>query len=149
MTKTCVMRAVAPGVVGLLVACGGNPPHASGCPTVAAVAASAPAPGAALALALDDPARTDPDKYKVVLENDRVRVLRYHDKPGDKTTAHHHPDSVLYALSTFRRRLTFPDGKTKELALTAGDVMWLPAQGHVGENIGTTDTEVLLVEPRR
>jgi hypothetical protein len=130
----------------MLVACGGAPPRESQCAAAAAPAA-APAPGAALAT--DDPAKTDPDKYKVVLENDRVRVLRYHDKPGDKTTAHHHPDSVLYALSTFRRRLTFPDGKTKELSLTAGDVMWLPAQGHIGENIGTTDTEVLLVEPRR
>jgi hypothetical protein len=25
---------------------------------------------------------TDPDKYKVVLENERVRVLKYTDKPG-------------------------------------------------------------------
>lgn len=141
ITKTSRMRAFVPAVVWMLTACGGSPPRESQC--------AAAAPARAAALASDDPAKTDPDKYKVVLENDRVRVLRYHDKPGDKTTAHHHPDSVLYALSTFRRRLTFPDGKTKEIALTAGDVMWLPAQGHIGENIGTTETEVLLVEPRR
>lgn len=131
----------------ILVGCGGTRPRESQCATATPAPAVAPAP--ALATANDDPAKTDPDKYKVILENDRVRVLRYHDKPGDKTTAHHHPDSVLYALSTFRRRLTLPDGRTKELALTTGDVMWLPAQGHIGENIGTTDTEVLLVEPRR
>ena len=97
----------------------------------------------------DDPAKTDPDKYKVVLENDRVRVLRYHDAPGAKTHPHRHPDSVLTALSSFRRRLTFPDGTTKEVELKAGDVMWVPAQGHVGENIGNTDTEVMLVEIKR
>ena len=93
-----------------------------------------------------DPVKTDSDKYKVVQENERVRVLRYHDRPGDKTTMHVHPDLVLYAISPFRRRLTFPDGKTKELEFKAGDVVLLPAQKHVGENIGSTDTEVLIVE---
>jgi beta-alanine degradation protein BauB len=117
----------------------------SGAPTVGASSAPAqPVKGDTA-----DPATTDPDKYKVVLDNERVRVLRYHDKPGDKTNVHHHPDSVLYALSTFRRRLTFPDHRTKELELKTGDVMWVPAQTHVGENIGTTETEVLLVEVKR
>jgi len=36
-----------------------------------------------------DPVTTDPDKYKVIFENDRVRVLDYGDKPGDKTKLHH------------------------------------------------------------
>ena len=93
-----------------------------------------------------DPIVSDPDKYKAVMENERVRVLRYHDEPGAKTHQHRHPASVLYALSTFRRRLAFPDGTTKERDFKPGDVMWLPPQTHVGENIGTTTTEVLLVE---
>ena len=29
-----------------------------------------------------DPTETDPDKYKVVFENERVRVLQYRDTPG-------------------------------------------------------------------
>ena len=29
-----------------------------------------------------DPVKTD--KYRVVLDNDRVRVIEYHDKPGEK-----------------------------------------------------------------
>ncbi|CAN5184825.1 hypothetical protein BH11MYX1_BH11MYX1_05280 [soil metagenome] len=99
-----------------------------------------------VAMARPDPTVTDPDNYKVILENDRVRVLRYHDVPGTKTHLHHHPASVLYALSTFGRKLTFGDGKTQERVLHDGDVMWLPAQDHMGENIGTTPTEVLLVE---
>ena len=97
-------------------------------------------------VALPDPTRTDPENYKVILENERVRVLRYHDVPGTKTHLHHHPASVLYALSTFDRRLTFGDGKTQERVLHDGDVVWLPAQDHMGANIGTTPTEVLLVE---
>ena len=39
-----------------------------------------------------EPDRDDPDEYKVVFENDRVRVLEYRDKPGDRTSPHHHPD---------------------------------------------------------
>jgi quercetin dioxygenase-like cupin family protein len=103
------------------------------------VAASADTSGA-------DPTVTDPDKYQAVMENERVRVLRYHDLPGAKTRQHRHPDAVLYALSGFRRRLTFPDGTTREREFKVGDVMWIPAQTHVGENIGDTDTEVLMIE---
>lgn len=106
-------------------------------------------PATSAAISADDPTKTDPDKYRVVLENDRVRVLRYHDTPGTKTQEHHHPDSLLYALSAFKRRLAFPDGTTRERLFAPGDVMWVPAQSHIGENTGTTDTEVLLVEPKR
>ncbi|MEA2364964.1 MAG: hypothetical protein QOI32_476, partial [Thermoleophilaceae bacterium] len=52
-----------------------------------------------------DPTETDPDKYKLVFENDRVRVLEYRDAPGERTSPHHHPDSVMYTLSSFKRRL--------------------------------------------
>ncbi len=47
-----------------------------------------------------DPVCTDPDKYQVIFENDRVRVLEYRDLPGGKTLPHQHPDSVMYTLSS-------------------------------------------------
>lgn len=93
-----------------------------------------------------DSLKTDPDKYSLVQENDRVRVLRYHDHPGDKTSLHQHPDFVLYAIAPFKRRLHFPDGKTQDREFKAGEVVLMSAQRHIGENIGTTDTEVLIVE---
>lgn len=99
--------------------------------------------GAVLA---QDPVKTDPDKYFLRFENDRVRVLDYRDKPGDKTNMHHHPDFVLYAIAPFKRRLTFPDGKTLERELKAGDVIYMPAQDHIGENIGDTETHVVIFE---
>lgn len=94
----------------------------------------------------DDPTCTDPDKYKVVLDNARVRVLEYLDHPGDQTTPHVHPDSVMYTLSGFRRRLYGPDGATRDVELPAGMTGWLPAQRHAGHNIGDTDTHVIFVE---
>jgi hypothetical protein len=93
-----------------------------------------------------DPARTNADHYTVVFENDRVRVLEYHDRPGDRTTPHEHPDSVMYTLSTFRRRLYAADETSRDVELEAGTTGWLPAQRHAGHNIGETETHVLFVE---
>ena len=93
-----------------------------------------------------DALATDSDKYSVVLENERVRVLRYHDRPGDRTAQHAHPDYVLYAESSFKRRLTFPDGRKVDLDVKAGSVSWLKGHTHIGENIGDTNTDVIIVE---
>ena len=93
-----------------------------------------------------DPVVTDGDKYKTILENENVRVLEYTDKPGEKTNKHHHPDFVLYALDSFKRRLTLGDGKQIEREFKKGEVMWMKEQIHIGENIGTTKTHVLIVE---
>jgi quercetin dioxygenase-like cupin family protein len=112
--------------IGLLLAVGTVPPQAS--------------PKA------DDPLKTDPGKYSLVLENERVRVLRYHDRPGEKTSMHGHPDLVLHALTPFKRRLTLAGGKTWEREFKAGEVFWVPAQSHIGENIGDTETNVVIVE---
>jgi rhodanese-related sulfurtransferase len=95
---------------------------------------------------------TDPDKYKVIFENDRVRVIDYRDKPGEKTKLHHHPDAVLYMLSSFKRKLTLENGKSVVVDIKGGEAVWNDEQSHIGENIGSTDTHVLFVElkePRR
>jgi hypothetical protein len=93
-----------------------------------------------------DPTGTDPDKYKVIFENERVRVLEYRDEPGQLTSPHQHPDSVMYTLSSFERRLIAEGGETREVSLAAGEVRWLDAQIHSGENIGQTPSRVLFVE---
>ena len=92
-----------------------------------------------------DPVQTNPNHYAVVFENDRVRVLEYTDQPGDGTTPHAHPDSVMHTLSSFRRRLHSGDGH-RDVEMPAGVTGWLAAQQHAGENIGDTPTHVLFVE---
>ncbi|MFT3926994.1 MAG: hypothetical protein QM778_30895 [Myxococcales bacterium] len=96
-----------------------------------------------------DPTITDSDKYSVIFENERVRVLRYHDEPGAETHRHHHPDMLMIPESEFRRRISLADGRAREIAGAPGGVMWVPAQEHVGANIGTTETDVILVELKR
>lgn len=92
-----------------------------------------------------DPVVTDPDLYSVVFENDRVRVLEYRDTPGTRTCEHSHPDMVIIPLATFRRRLTVGGG-TVEVEKARHDAGWVPAQAHIGENIGDTATHALFVE---
>jgi beta-alanine degradation protein BauB len=94
---------------------------------------------------LADPTSTDPDKYSVVFENDQVRVLEYRDEPGAKTQPHDHPNSVMISLSRFDRRLSIEE-ETREVTIDAGDIRWLDAQTHSGENIGSTETHVVFVE---
>lgn len=100
----------------------------------------------AAAAQAQDATQTDGDKYHVLLENACVRVLEYQDQPGQHTHQHSHPAFVLYALSPFRRTLTLPDGKVLTRQFNGGEVMWSPAQTHIGENVGTTPTHVLIVE---
>jgi beta-alanine degradation protein BauB len=92
-----------------------------------------------------DPVATNPGLYTVIYENERVRVLEYLDKPGDRTEPHAHPDSVMYTLSSFRRRL-YADGGARDVDIPAETVAWLPAQQHAGHNIGDTPTRVIFVE---
>jgi len=92
-----------------------------------------------------DPVETNPDQYRVIFENDRVRVLEYRDTPGTRTQPHGHPDSVMYTLSTFRRRL-HAGGEQRDVELAAGEVRWVGAQEHAGENIGDTESHAIFVE---
>jgi hypothetical protein len=92
-----------------------------------------------------DPVTTNPDHYRTVFENERVRVLAYRDTPGDRTNVHGHPDSVMVAISSFRRQLVAGD-RTVDVELEAGATRWLAAQEHIGENIGDTETHVIFVE---
>lgn len=92
-----------------------------------------------------DPVVKNPGHYTVMFENDQVRVLKYSDQPGDRTTPHDHPDSVMCTLTAFRRRLVSGD-VTRDVELAAGAVVWLPARQHCGENIGDAPTHVIFVE---
>jgi hypothetical protein len=53
---------------------------------------------------------------------------------------------VLYAVSSFKRRLTLPGGKTMIREFKGGEIMWSGAQTHIGENVGETPTHVIMIE---
>ena len=94
----------------------------------------------------EDVVKIAPNLYKVLLENDRVRVLDSLYKPGDKPAMHSHPDIVGYLLSDGKAKFTLPDGQNMEIETKAGEAMFMEAQSHSVENVGTTDVHVVLIE---
>lgn len=101
---------------------------------------------ASVGASAQDAVQTDGDKYKVVLENAQVRVLEYRDLPGNMTHLHKHPEFVVVAMTPFRRQLHLPDGRTLTRDFKAGDVTYSAGQSHIGANVGSSPTHVLLIE---
>ena len=93
-----------------------------------------------------DPVKVAPKAFKVLLENDRLRVLEVRVNPGRKLPMHSHPAYLVYALTPHKVRVTFPDGKTKEVKIKAGEVLWSEGMSHAVDNIGTTEASVLNIE---
>ncbi len=99
--------------------------------------------GTALA---QDPVKVAPTNFKVLLENDRVRVLEFRSQPGEKIRMHSHPAYVVYSFSGGKTKYTYPDGKTEEREGQAGAAVWREAVTHATEHLGPGEAHVLLVE---
>jgi len=103
-----------------------------------------------LAAAAGDPPRdallVAPNVYKVVFENERVRVLGFVTEPGQKWPLHAHPDSVAVSLSEYDVRNVIPGNAPTERHSKLGDVRWIPATSHIGENSGSTQMRGLIIE---
>ncbi len=93
-----------------------------------------------------DPVALSPKMYKVHLENDYVRVLEFHSKPGDTEPMHSHRHGVLIALSDSTVKTTLPDGTSSARPVHAGEITWRNALSHSSENIGTTEAHYYSVE---
>jgi quercetin dioxygenase-like cupin family protein len=93
-----------------------------------------------------DPAVVAKDVYKLLLENDRVRVFDVRFTPGQKAAMHSHPDHVVYVLDDATIQLTGPDGKSQDVSIKAGQALFLPAGPHAAENVGKTAAHNLVVE---
>jgi quercetin dioxygenase-like cupin family protein len=93
-----------------------------------------------------DAVKVDPQHYKVEFENARVRVLRAHYGPHEKSVMHSHPAAVVVYLSDGTIRFTLPGGKTREATAKNGQVLYTPAETHNPENTGNTPFEVIVVE---
>jgi quinol monooxygenase YgiN len=96
--------------------------------------------------AAQDPLPLYPENYKVLMENDRVRVLDFRLRERASEKSHSHPAHVVYVVAPFKVRFTFPDGRTGIREAKAGDVLFSEAVTHATENIGGTNAHGILVE---
>ena len=97
----------------------------------------------------EDLAQVMPNDVKVIVDNDKVRVLEILHKPGAKEPMHSHPAYVAVFLSQTRLKVTTPDGKVVEKDRKAGETLWSEAVTHTVENIGTEDQQVIVVEMKK
>lgn len=102
--------------------------------------------GAPLAALAQDPLPIYPDNYKLLFENDRVRVLDFKLRKGDREDFHSHPAHVALVLTGFKIRFTLPGGETRIRETKDGDVLFSEAVIHSPENIGDTDAHGILIE---
>lgn len=98
------------------------------------------------ATVIPDPAVVYKDNYKILVENDRVRVMDFKLRKGDTEEFHMHPAHVLYVITGFKVMFKFPDGRTAIRETKAGDVLFSEAVTHSPVNIGDTDAHGLLIE---
>ena len=101
---------------------------------------------AALPALAQDATKVDSKHYKVEFENARVRIVRVHYGPHEKSVMHSHPDGVAIFQTDGRVKFTFPNGKTEERDMKAGTTLYTPAIRHLPENLTDNDMEVILVE---
>lgn len=93
-----------------------------------------------------DPLKVGPDVYRLLFENERVRVLEVTFKPGTKIGFHSHPDHLAYAVTGGLLRLSPQGGKTMDARLDHGAVLYIPAETHAAENVGPTTIKVIVTE---
>lgn|SRR5512143_1567131 len=97
---------------------------------------------------MKDPMVAASNVYKLLNENDKVRVLQVLFKPGDIAKMHHHPDHAVYAVTGGRLSLT-SGGKTQEMDINPESVMFLDAQDHEAKNIGSTTIKLIVMELKK
>ena len=96
-----------------------------------------------------DPVKLDPKHYKVVINNDQVRVLRAKYGPHEKSVMHEHPASVAVFVSDGHAKFTLPDGTSQDNNAKAHDATWADAGKHLPENVGDTPLEAIVIELKK
>jgi len=96
----------------------------------------------------DDAAIVAADAYKVVFENEQVRVLELRMAPGEKTEPHGHPDMVVVMVEggTFRFGGPHSSSTPADLEIPSGTMSFQPADRHTTENIGNSAVHGFLIE---
>jgi len=80
-----------------------------------------------------DPVNVAPHIFATVLENDRVRVIKVTERPGETPPLHSHSDRVLVYLSPCAWLEETADGQKGMQSFRLGDVQWALADTHGGK----------------
>ena len=94
-----------------------------------------------------DALKSSPSNFKLLLENEYVRVLEYSLKPGEKDMPHTHPAKSSYVVSGGKLKVYLENGQTIIADEKTGTASWKDYVGkHYVENIGNTTVTIILTE---
>jgi quercetin dioxygenase-like cupin family protein len=94
-----------------------------------------------------DPMKVAPTAYKkILLENDKVRVMQVVISPGAIVPWHSHPNHVIYASTSGKIEITEKGKPANLVEIKAGTAMYMPAVTHMGKNTGTTTLRLIVTE---
>jgi quercetin dioxygenase-like cupin family protein len=93
-----------------------------------------------------DPVKLDGVHHPVVLENDRVRVLRTILEPHVKSPMHQHPHYVVVYLTELHTSMKLADGRVVDNPRHPGEIAWRDALEHQTEQMGSKTAVEIQVE---
>ncbi len=95
-----------------------------------------------------DPIQVSPANYRLLMENERVRVLEMNLPAGQSDVRHSHPAETVYFVQGGRARIHVADGGIAEVDLPDGHVMWHEPWTHQVDNVGNSDIRAVIVESK-
>ena len=94
-----------------------------------------------------DPMKVGMKVYKkVLLENNKVRVMSVEFAPGETMPWHSHPQHTVYALTDGTLQITEKGKPATTAKMKAGDAMYFPAVTHMAKNIGKNTVKLVVTE---
>jgi hypothetical protein len=99
--------------------------------------------------AAQDAAKVMPRSFRIVLENDKVRVLEFTSRPGMGICGegmHSHPARLNVVMNGWKSLVSKPGSPARENERKDGEVFWRDAETHKVDNVGKTSSRVLMVE---
>lgn len=94
-----------------------------------------------------DPMKVATNVYKkILLDNEKVRIMELSFPPGAATAWHSHPDHSVYAITGGRIQITDKGKPAATIDVKGGTAMFLPAVTHMAKNVGTTTLKLIVTE---
>ncbi len=93
-----------------------------------------------------DPAILDPEHHPILIDNERVRVLRTILEPHVPAPVHDHPHYVVVYLTELHTTMKLGNGKVIDNPRRPGEIAWRDALRHQTEQMGDKTAVEIQVE---
>ncbi|MBC5993394.1 cupin domain-containing protein [Pontibacter cellulosilyticus] len=86
--------------------------------------------------------------FSQLLDNNSMRLWEIELKPGQFADVHAHPGQKAYAATSGTLKITTSEGKTEEIKVRAGDLLWTDATKYKTVNMGSEAFKAVVYEEK-